>query len=319
MKGINQTMQDTKNQATIAIITCRRPKWLQRLLEALIKQQVAANTELNIIVVDNAGEQAVEQVVANIATQSPFEINYFHEANAGIVFARNRCVSEFLQTDSQNLYFIDDDEWPESDSWAQDLLDKQKEYQVDVMTSHVISVGEAGTPEWAIDLIYGKNNFKEGDPAPVFYTNNLLISRKVLETVTPAFDKRFAMTGASDYHFALKCQKAGFSSKYTVAPVLEEFPKSRATVKWFLRRGFRSGIGFTRSHLFEDSLVKAIVHCTLMSGVRLVRGIGYCLLGAVTFNKTTFVDGLFRMCSAAGTIAGFFGIKHNEYNTIHGQ
>jgi len=77
----------------------------------------------------------------------------------------------------------------------QDLLNKQKEYQVDILTSHVISVGEESTPKWAIKLIYGKNSFQEGDLAPVFYTNNLLISRKTLETVNPAFDERFAMTG----------------------------------------------------------------------------------------------------------------------------
>ncbi len=312
-------MNSSKKKATIAIITCRRPKWLQRLLEALIKQKVDSGTELDIIVVDNAGEEAVEEVVSQVIADSPFQINYFHEAQPGIVFARNRCVTEFLKTDSQNLFFIDDDEWPEADSWAQNLLNKQKEYQVDIITSHVISVGEESTPQWAIQLIYGKNQFKEADLAPVFYTNNLLISRKTLETVTPAFDKRFAMTGASDYHFALKCKKAGFVSRYTVAPVLEEFPKSRATVKWFLKRGFRSGIGFTRSHLFEESISKAIFRCLIMSGVRLLRGLGYFLLGVVTLNKTTVVDGLFRICSSVGTIAGFFGIKHNEYDTIHGQ
>ena len=159
----------------------------------------------------------------------------------------------------------------------------------------------------------------EGDLVNVFYTNNLLISREVLQKINPPFDKRFAMTGASDYHFALKCQKAGFKAIYTVAPVIEEFPKSRATVKWFLKRGFRSGIGFTRSHLFEDTFIKAIVYCLALTGVRILRGLGYCILGLLTLNKTTFVDGLFRLCSAAGTIAGFFGIKHNEYNTIHGQ
>ena len=312
-------MNSSKKKATIAIITCRRPKWLQRLLEALIKQKVDSGTELDIIVVDNAGEEAVEEVVSQVIADSPFQINYFHEAQPGIVFARNRCVTEFLKTDSQNLFFIDDDEWPEADSWAQNLLNKQKEYQVDIITSHVISVGEESTPQWAIQLINGKNQFKEADLAPVFYTNNLLISRKTLETVTPAFDKRFAMTGASDYHFALKCKKAGFVSRYTVAPVLEEFPKSRATVKWFLKRGFRSGIGFTRSHLFEESISKAIFRCLIMSGVRLLRGLGYFLLGVVTLNKTTVVDGLFRICSSVGTIAGFFGIKHNEYDTIHGQ
>lgn len=312
-------MKNNKRKATIAIITCRRPKWLQRLLEALIKQKVDSDTELDILVVDNAGEEAVEDVVSQVMAVSSYQIKYFYEAQPGIVFARNRCVTEFLKTSSQNLFFIDDDEWPESNDWAQNLLDKQREYQVDIITSHVISVGEESTPQWAIKLIYGKNQFKEADLAPVFYTNNLLLSRKTLETVTPAFDKRFAMTGASDYHFALKCKKAGFISRYTVAPVLEEFPQSRATVKWFLKRGFRSGIGFTRSHLFEESLLKAIFRCFTMAGVRFLRGIGYFLLGVITINKTTIVDGLFRICSSVGTIAGFFGFKHNEYDTIHGQ
>jgi succinoglycan biosynthesis protein ExoM len=312
-------MSIQKTQVTIAIITCWRPLWLQRLLESLIKQQVSDNIKLNILVVDNAGEKTTVDVVNQVSEKSNYPINYFHESSPGIVFARNRCVEEFLKTDAQNLFFIDDDEWPESEQWAQKLLDKKTEYNADVVTSHVISVGGEDTPSWAIDLIYGKNNLVEGDSVKVFYTNNLLLSRKVLEQVNPAFDKRFAMTGASDYHFALKCQKAGFNAFYTNAPVIEEFPKSRATVKWFMKRGFRSGIGFTRSHLFEDSLIKTVLYCTAMSAIRLFRGIGYCILGMVTLNKTTFVDGLFRLCSSAGTIAGFFGIKHNEYNTIHGQ
>jgi len=312
-------MSIQKTQVTIAIITCRRPLWLQRLLESLTKQKMSNDIELNILVVDNAGEESTVDVVKQVAEKSDYAINYFHEPSAGIVFARNRCVEEFLKTDSQNLFFIDDDEWPESEQWAQKLLDKKTEYNADVITSHVISVGGEGTPNWAINLIYGKNNLVEGDTVNVFYTNNLLISRKVLEQITPAFDERFAMTGASDYHFSLKCKKAGFSAFYTNAPVLEEFPNSRATVKWFIKRGFRSGIGFTRSHLFEDSFLKTVFYCAAMSAVRLVRGIGYCILGVVTLNKTTFVDGLFRLCSSVGTIAGFFGIKHNEYNTIHGH
>jgi glycosyltransferase involved in cell wall biosynthesis len=312
-------MDRSTTVATIAIITCRRPIWLRRLLESLILQQVNENTLLDILIVDNACEHEVETVVNDISSVSPFKITYACEESPGIVAARNKCVSEFLKTDSQNLYFIDDDEWPENNNWAQHLLDKKSEYNVDVVTSHVVSVGEPGTPSWAIELIYGKNPLTEGDFVNKFYTNNLLISRHVLEKINPAFDKRFAMTGASDYHFALKCTKAGFKAVYTDAAVIEEFPKSRATVKWFLRRGFRSGIGFTRSHLFEDSLMYALFYCLIMAGVRCVRGVGYILLGMITFNKTTFVNGLFRLCSAAGTIAGFFGIKHEEYKTIHGN
>jgi|GEM_PF-819452 len=312
-------MDKNNTTATIAIITCRRPIWLKRLLESLTNQKVDENTLLDILVVDNASEQATLDVVNEVSSISPFKITYACEKTPGIVAARNKCVTEFLKTNAQYLFFIDDDEWPANEDWAQKLLNKQKQYNADVVTSHIISQGEEGTPAWAVELIYGKNPFKEADIVDKFYTNNLLICRHVLEKITPAFDKRFAMTGASDYHFSLKCTKAGFKAYYTDAPVIEEFPKSRATVKWFLRRGFRSGIGFTRSHLFEQSLLSAIFYCLVMAGVRAIRGLAYCILGVLTLNKTTFVNGLFRFCSFAGTIAGFFGIKHEEYKTIHGN
>ena len=41
-------------EATIAIITCRRPAWLKRLLTSLTKQKVGDDISLNILVVDNA-------------------------------------------------------------------------------------------------------------------------------------------------------------------------------------------------------------------------------------------------------------------------
>jgi succinoglycan biosynthesis protein ExoM len=305
--------------ATIAIITCKRPTWLKRLLQSLCKQTVTTETVLDILVVDNACDKETEIVVNEMKEASPFPINYQTESIKGIVAARNKCVNIFLGTESKLLIFIDDDEWPANNDWAMHLINQQQKYEADIITSHVLSVGEEGTPTWAIDLIYGKNSLKEGDQITKYYTNNLLIKRNVLEKITPAFDIRFAMTGASDYHFALKCTKAGFKAFYTDAPVIEEFPKSRAKVKWFLRRGFRSGIGYTRSHLFEDPRSSAITKGISMAAVRFLRGVFYCLKGLITLNKTTFVDGLFRLCSSAGTLAGFFGIKHNEYNKIHGK
>jgi succinoglycan biosynthesis protein ExoM len=312
-------MTNDSTKATIAIITCNRPTWLKRLLQSLSKQVVTSERVLDILVVDKACDKETKNVVNEIKDVSSLPISYQTESTKGIVAARNKCVNLFLETESEFLIFIDDDEWPANDNWAMHLINQQQKYKADIMTSHVISVGEEGTPSWAIDLIYGKNSLTEGEQITKYYTNNLLIKRNVLEKITPAFDIRFAMTGASDYHFALKCTKAGFKAFYTDAPVIEEFPKSRATVKWFLRRGFRSGIGYTRSHLFEDAHSIAIPKGISMAAVRFLRGLFYCFKGLITLNKTTFVDGLFRLCSSAGTLAGFIGVKHNEYNKIHGK
>ncbi len=304
----------------ISVITCRRPLWLKRLLEALQKQDVDSSISASILVVDNALDADTEKVVTDLSNEGVnIPVTYDEEPIPGIVAARNKCVDVFLNSDNDFLIFIDDDEWPQSADWINKLVNAVDEHKVDIVTSHVISVGEPGTPEWAIDLIYGRNPYQPNDFIDVFYTNNLLLSRNVIQSLIPVFDSRFAMTGASDYHFALRCKHKGFKCIYIDSPVEEEFPKSRATVKWFSRRGFRSGIGYTRSHLFEEKLYNAISRCIAMAGVRFLRGIFYLLLGALSFNKTKFVDGIFRVCSAYGTIAGFFGVKHEEYKTIHGK
>jgi succinoglycan biosynthesis protein ExoM len=304
-------------KANITIITCRRPEGLKRLLESLSLQKIEPETKLDILIVDNACQDEIKQLVQELSKTVPFPMHYEQESRSGIVHARNKCISCFLESDSEFLLFIDDDEWAESETWAQDMLQAQKRYESDIVASRVVSVGAPGTPDWALQLMYGKNRMQEGQPMPIFYTGNLLIRRNVLEAIQPAFDERFAMTGASDYHFALKCLRAGFKAVYTDAPVLEEFPKERAKVKWFVRRGFRSGIGYTRSHLFEEGLWKTIARCLVMSVLRFGKGILNLFAGIVMLDKTRFVDGLFRIASATGTLAGFFGLKCNEYQERH--
>ncbi len=307
------------NRILVAVITYKRPLWLKRLLHSLNTQDVRDGLILDILVVDNDCDPDIEQMIQEIGKSSPFRIFYKKETSKGIVSARNCAVEHFLNEDYQSLIFIDDDEWPQKDSWVQTMVDSQRDYHADIITGQVISVGEPGTPKWAVDLIYGKAKCTEGTSVKVFYTNNLLLSRHVLEKVRPAFDSRFAMTGASDYHFALKCSRMSFYAVHVDAPVMEEFPKSRATVKWFLRRGFRSGIGYTRSHLFEEHFMPATVRCVAMAGVRALRGGVYLLTGMITMNKLKIVDGLFRFSSSVGTVMGFFGIKYNEYNVTHGK
>lgn len=304
----------------VGVITCRRPAWLSRLLDSLIAQEINEDVRVTIFIVDNAVDEETKLVVFNKeVTNNKISLHYTTEPQPGIVFARNKCVDLFYQVNADFLLFIDDDEWTKGNDWIQRLLDASRKYQADIVTSRVISTGENDVPRWAIDLIYGDNPYSEGDKVKAFYTNNLLLSKNVIEKTTPCFDARFAMTGASDYHFALRCNQLGLTCVYTEAPVIEEFPKSRATIKWFCRRGFRSGIGYTRSHLFEEHFIKAISRVVLMTCVRIARSIISLFVGVFTLSKRKLVDGLFRFSAAAGTIAGLFGIKHDEYKTIHGK
>lgn len=305
-------------ETLVAVITCRRPAGLERLLRSLMGQR-HEQASFRILVVDNACEPLIAELVAVLNAESGVAVEYEQEPEPGIVAARNKCVSLFLASDARHLVFIDDDEWPEKPDWLERLVAAKTRYNADIITSHVLSVGEPGAPEWAVKLIYGDNRLTEGQQVTKFYTNNLLLDRRVLESLKPAFDARFAMTGASDYHFAIRCRTQGFRAHYTNAPVVEEFPASRGTASWFMARGFRSGIGYARTHVFEDGAGKAVALCVGMSVVRCGLGIGTLVLGTLTINRTRVVAGLFRLASATGTIAGLTGVKHEEYRQIHGS
>lgn len=301
----------------VGVITCRRPDGLKRLLDALFALD-PGDISLTILVVDNACDAATAAVVARFQTPgSPFALVYLEEPEPGIVAARNRCIDFLLSTNAAALAFIDDDEWPLHSDWLQSLTQVMQTSEAPIVAGDVLSVAEPGTPSWALEVLYGASNRQSGDPVNMFYTGNVLIAREVLKQLRPAFDARFALTGASDYHFALRCARAGFNVVFADAPVVEAFPKDRATVRWFLRRGLRSGIGFSRSHLFEEASWLAVLRCLAMTAVRITLGVFVTLSGLLKRNKGMTVKGLFRLASAWGTLAGLVGARHEEYRSRH--
>ena len=96
-------------KVTIAIITCKRPIWLARLLDALQEQVFSENLTLSILVVDNACDKETKDIVDK-RRSGRIPIHYDVEEQAGIVYARNKCVSITTSMNSDYLIFIDDDE-----------------------------------------------------------------------------------------------------------------------------------------------------------------------------------------------------------------
>jgi glycosyltransferase involved in cell wall biosynthesis len=105
--------------ATIAIITYKRPVWLLRLLKSLAGQEFGDNLKIEFLVVDNACEKETEKIVNKVGDSFGRVIHYIAERKKGIVAARNTAVAFFLKSSSKNLLFIDDDEWPQRNDWAQ--------------------------------------------------------------------------------------------------------------------------------------------------------------------------------------------------------
>lgn len=303
----------------IATISHSRPVGLARLLKHLEAQQIDHGLYLAICVVDNDCTGRNDEVVARAQT-GPYKIDLIKEPQKGIVHARNKAVEFFLRSDFEALAFIDDDEWPEHDHWAQNLIAAQAESQAPIITGDVVCKPDNKSFDWVAEAMGRPFKAKNLMRVAKFYSNNVLILRNVLETIQPAFDPRFNLSGGEDLHFAIRCRRAGFKAIYTSkAPAVELFPASRASISWFIMRGFCNGSGAARAALYEAPGLAVYGQQIIMAALRFGRGSITSLHGILTFNKGRFVLGLMRGGAGIGTIAGLFGGKFDSYKTIHGN
>jgi len=304
---------------SIAIITYQRPLSLKKLLLSLTEQKIDSTLSVSIIIVDNDTSNAAKDTVDSL-TEYPFNINLNVEEKRGIVSARNRAVSEFLKTDSEILIFIDDDEWPVNNDWLENLLKVQKDYEADFVYSDVQTIPETPEIAWvktAFQIEQKKQNIL---PIKKFYTNNLLIMRKVLEVLNPPFDERFSITGSEDLHFSIRANNLNLKAYYTSnAPVQETFFESRATLKWFFLRGYRIGESSTRAYLYEGHFPKVYFFLLFLFFGRVGRILQTFIKGIITWDKGYFAKSYMYLGTSIGTVLGFFNLQYNEYNKTHGK
>lgn len=304
----------------VYIITYRRPVALDRLLNALKSQIVSRNDTVSVCVVDNDCTGANGDVVNRYSEHYPFFLHVIKAPERGIVYARNRAVDHFLQHGAEALVFIDDDEVPVERSWLQALIETQQTHESDIVYSDVRVRADSEEKRWVVNAFRVPAAQAAVVPTTKFYTNNLLVMRRVFERLYPPFDLRFAMTGSSDYHFCIRCNHAGFKAIYTpFAPVTEIFPSTKATFRWFFLRGYRSGEGATRSVMYERPGFKTVMQCAAMGLARVAFGFVQLGRALVKWDRGLLANALLRFGSGTGSFAGFFRLSYREYETIHGR
>ena len=129
---------------TVCVCTYRRPDFLKRLLDHLVRQETAGQFSYSIVVADNDSSQSAQPVVAEFAARSAIQIRYCVEPRQNIALARNKAV-EHVEGDF--AAFIDDDEFPEKD-WLSVLLSTCEGYGVDGVLGPVKRHFNEAPPEW---------------------------------------------------------------------------------------------------------------------------------------------------------------------------
>lgn len=306
----------------IGIITCNRPVGLKRLLLSLSEQQIThPDYGFTVIVVDNDISGVNESIVDDVRTKTGLDLHFVHETERGIPFARNASVRKAIDLDADFFIYVDDDEIAPA-NWLQAFIEFYEEFKSDISTGPVQGIlPTEKLPAWAVKSgAYDKiKSYARGRQINRAYTNNTMITKKVLTTMGPCFHPQFRKTGSSDRHYFRQAIKKGFNIRWCPEAIIEEtVPMERISYMWILKRAFRSGAGDTISKLLLRKDTKTIIRIILLCIAR--AGYGFIILcGSVFTGWRGFISASKRIAASIGGFLGLFGINYNEYEEIVGE
>jgi|ERR1041385_2716514 succinoglycan biosynthesis protein ExoM len=224
---------------TTCICTYKRPKFLGRLLDELVRQETGGCFTHSIVVADNDLLRSAEPVVLACAGRSPIPIRYCVEPRQNISLARNKAIDH---AEGSLVAFIDDDEFPGRD-WLFTLFHALQKYAADGVLGPVRPHYEIAPPEWVI-----KGKFHERATYATGFiidwkkgrTGNVLLSRQLFAEDPPPFRPEFRSGEDQDFfrrmiargHVFIWCNEA---VAYEIVPPLRWNPT------FMLRRAILSG------------------------------------------------------------------------------
>jgi len=297
----------------VIIITYRRNLGLVKLLAELGRQQCQDSTRLfrlTIIIVDNDSASSAASVLS-LKLLNTFNIIYIVEPTQGIPLARNAGIAA-VPDDAEFFCFIDDDEWPGL-TWIDELLKTQRVTGADCVHGAVIPVYPEAASTWLVkSRIFDSWQFADQASLQDAASNNVLISTAFIRRTGLQFEKRMRMTGGSDHLFFKQAVALGMRIVWSAeAPVYEDIPRSRMTLRWICQRQYRYGNAYyiserlagTRMGLFKFTL-KGVAHICL----------GFVMLPALLFSPYYGMRAISDLFSSAGFVAGLYGHEYEEYS-----
>jgi glycosyltransferase involved in cell wall biosynthesis len=233
---------------SIAIIICtwNRAALLRGTLMSLQKQIVPANTEVDVIVVDNNSSDDTKPMVEQLCNEwQPGTLHYTFERRQGKQFALNAGIAV---SRSELLAFTDDDIILPPD-WIANICSAFENSQIQLVGGKtLLAWPEAGIPSWyAPDMaaILGEVDIgaQRLCPPPPHYAPagaNLVARRSLFDRVGLFSDTHFRHM---DYEFGLRCAKAQVGIAYDPSLVVLAPVDARILSKRYFRRwSFKAGI-----------------------------------------------------------------------------
>jgi succinoglycan biosynthesis protein ExoM len=298
---------------TLCIPTFRRPLGLRKLLEHV--GRLTYQGKLAVLVVENDEDQrAGEVVVRTMMRDFPFPLSCIVEPKRGQTYAYNRAFASACgRLTPDYVAVLDDDEYPEP-GWLTAMVEAAVAQNADIVGGPVFPVFDDPDHWLSGSGLYEPRRYPSGRVDMIYGAGNMLIRRDVLALyLDEPFSNAFAFTGGSDYDFFTRCHRDGRSFAWADdARVLETVPRSRISIAWLVRRGFRNGTDRTRIDRKFARGIGGAVRRWVKGGGLVAYGIASLPL-AVFRGRSAAVGSLIEAARGAGRIAAEFGILYEEY------
>lgn len=236
------------NQITVAVCSYNAAHYLPKLLEALTAQDCPI--PFDVLIVDNNSTDNTRTLVGDFSVSSRVPVRYVHEPEQGIVFARNRAITESLA--SRYLAFIDADELPEK-NWLQVAIKNLRDESLDCVGGRV-NVSLPYRPHWLSDDLlpfyaevnYSPHAFKITDESTPIWTSNIAYNMRLFQHGL-RFDSRYnrkgkGIGGGEDAVMFQQLLRQGCHLVYEPEMVvLHLIPEEKIKRRYFLKLHYLAG------------------------------------------------------------------------------
>src|SRR5690606_7454807 len=133
------------------------------------------------------------------------------------------------------------------------------------------------------------------------------------------FDERYGLTGGEDTQLFERLRRSGAELRWSEeAVVYETVPASRVDRRWLVRRQYRRGLTLSAVLVELGAPRWRIVKRLGAAATAMAQGVWQAARGVVGRDEVQRLAGLQRTAFGLGELVGLFGLRYEEYRTVHG-
>lgn len=298
---------------SFAFCTYNRSDRLEALVNAMRQQHCAEPFE--ILVINNNSSDDTLAVLERLAAEPGVPLRYVTESTQGIVPARNRALTEAM--DSDILIFMDDDELPHPGlvSAAHHAIAVEGAQCAGGAVEVCFTPGQR--PSWLEDDLLGflarvnhgpKAFWIENEQTPVWTANVAYDMRVFRDDPTLRFDKRYdrignVIGGGSDAIMFRTMLERKFKIRYRPDMVVDHFVETwRLSRRYFLKLHYLAGIRTARHD--DRAFAKTIYGIPYFAFINILR-LNIKLATNVLAGGQGYMRKAMNVTHAAGLIVGY--------------